>query len=384
MVNMTNMGWLTLNPSDETPIHRQIEEQIKLAIARGQLLMEQRLPAIRDLAGKLGAHPNTVARAYAALSREGVLVARPGRGTFVARTSDDEDLRAEREARMNSIIARAQVEALSLGFSPEEVEASFALRLARLRERPTGPAETTAPTEPGPDLVVMGSHDIALDLLGSHLRRASGAGMTSAHTGSLGGLIALARAEAQVAGCHLLDEETGEYNLPFVRRVLAGIPAVVITLAGRSQGLLVPKGNPKRIQSLEDLISTGATFINRQRGSGTRVLLDYLFRQAGLDSRDLPGYGIEVDTHTAVAAAVASGQADAGLGILAAARAFDLGFVPLRDERYDLVIPRAVRDLPQVQALESVLASPEFKASVEELGGYDTSCTGAVAAELAG
>ena len=385
VANVTISSWLFLNPADEAPIHGQIEERIKLAIAREQLAAGQRLPAIRDAARALGVHANTVARPYSTLVRDGVLDAHAGRGTFVARTSGAPAFEAEREARLNSIVARAQVEALSLGFSPERIEASFTLRLARFREEGfPGTRRTQEQPEPGPGLVVMGSHDLALDLLGAHLRRISGFGMTSAHTGSMGGLIALVRGEAHVAGCHLLDEESGEYNVPFVRRVLTGVPVAVVTLVGRSQGLLVPRGNPKGIGALEDLLRRDVTFINRQRGSGTRVLLDFLFRQAGLDQRLLRGYDVEVDTHTAVAAAVASGQADAGLGILAAARALELDFIPLRDERYDLVVPHAVRDLPQVEALRDVLDSAEFKDSVREMGGYDTSQTGTVVAELPG
>ncbi|MDP3062941.1 MAG: substrate-binding domain-containing protein, partial [Chloroflexota bacterium] len=237
---------------------------------------------------------------------------------------------------------------------------------------------------PGPGLVAMGSHDLALDLLASHLRRVSSLAMTSAHVGSMGGLIALARGEAHLAGCHLLDEESGEYNVPFAKRVLAGVPAVIVTLVGRVQGLLVPKGNPKGIAGLDDLSRLGLRFINRQRGSGTRVLLDYLLRQAGLDPRRFAGYDTEVDTHIAVAAAVASGQADAGLGIFAAARAFGLDFIPVRNERYDLAVSRVVWDGEPGEALRRVLASREYVDSVRELGGYDTSETGAVVAELSG
>lgn len=385
VINVTTPTWLVVSPADETPIHEQIEERIRLAVARRQLPAGQRLPTIRDAARALGVHANTVARAYADLVRDGVLDGQRGRGTFVARAGEDPGFQAQREARLNSIVVRAQAEALSLGFSPEQIEASFTLRLARFREEGfPGPTGTQKPPDPGPGLVVMGSHDLALDLLGAHLRRLSGFGMTSAHTGSLGGLIALARGEAHVAGCHLLDEESGEYNVPFVRRVLTGVPASVVTLAGRSQGLLVARGNPKGIGKLEDLLQDGVMFVNRQKGSGTRVLLDFLLRQAGLIPRRLTGYDVEVDTHTAVAAAVASGEADTGLGILAAAKAFDLDFVPLRDERYDLVVPRAARDLPQVKALRDVLSSAEFRDSMREMGGYDTSQTGTLVAELPG
>jgi putative molybdopterin biosynthesis protein len=351
-----------------------------MAIASGQLAEGQRLCSVREMAQVLKVHPNTVAKAYSFLAREGVIESHRGRGTFVTSRIHDTSLEAAREARLNSIMARAQVEALSLGFSLEQIEASFTLRLARFREEAASKLHSKREhVELGPGVVVMGSHDLALDLLGAHLKRQSGYDMTSAHTGSLAGLIALARGEAHIAGCHLLDEESGEYNIPFVRRILTGMAVEVVTLAGRSQGLLVPAGNPKGIQALKDLLRQGVTFINRQKGSGTRVLLDFLCRQVGLSTDDIHGYDIEVDTHTAVAAAVASGQADVGLGILAAARAFDLDFVPLQDERYDLVVPAVSRSLPQIAALFEALGSREFKASVSEMGGYDISQTGQVA-----
>jgi len=385
MNTVTNVSWLSFDPAHEAPIHVQIGDRIKLAIAGGQLSQGQRLPPIRDAARSLGVHANTVARAYASLTRDGVLDAHRGKGTSVARTSNGAALEAERDARLNSIVARAQVEALSLGFTPGQIEASFTLRLARFREEGLpGRLQKPETTRPGPGVVVMGSHDLALDLLSAHLRRRSGFGMTSAHTGSLGGLIALTRGESHVAGCHLLDEESGEYNVPFVRRVLTGMPVEIVTLAGRSQGLLVARGNPKHVETVDDLSRQDVTFINRQKGSGTRVLLDYLCRQTGLDTRGIRGYEIEVDTHTAVAAAVASGQADAGLGILAAARALELDFVPLQDERYDLVVPCASKALPPVRALYEVLSSTEFKDSVEEMGGYTTTATGKVVAVLDG
>jgi putative molybdopterin biosynthesis protein len=385
MTNGTSLEWLTVNPADQTPIHRQVSEQITLAIARGKLSADQRLPTVRALARRLGVHTNTVARAYTALAQGGIVSARPGRGTFVARPPADSRLMAEREVRLDSIMVKALVEAVSLGFSPEQVEASFTLRLARFRQEVSA-AETgrVSRAQPSRGLVVMGNHDLALDLLLTYLRRLSGVQVTSTHTGSLGGLISVARGEAQVAGCHLLDEESGEYNVPFVRRVLAGVPSVVVTLVERMQGLLVPRRNPKGIAALEDVERADARLINRERGSGTRVLLDFLLRRLGMDPSRLRGYEVEVDNHMAVAAAVASGQADVGLGILAAARALDLDFIPLKSERYDLVVTREIWDQPPVRTLRKVLESREFRDSVGELGGYDTSQTGVVAARLDG
>jgi putative molybdopterin biosynthesis protein len=231
-------------------------------------------------------------------------------------------------------------------------------------------------------LVAIGSHDLLLDLLANYLhRRHPDRYLSSSAVGSLGGLLALKRGEAHLAGTHLLDEETGEYNLPFVRRLLPDTPCVVLNLAYREQGLLVAPGNPRGIGSLEDLFRPEVTFINRQRGSGTRILLDYKLGQLGRDGGSIRGYEREEFTHLAVAAAVASGGADVGLGILAAARALGLDFIPVLQERYDLVIPLAFHESPLLQPLLALLQDGEFRSAVEALGGYDLRDIGRVLAE---
>ncbi len=232
-------------------------------------------------------------------------------------------------------------------------------------------------------IVAIGSHDLALDLLASHLRRRDPRlTLASSNVGSLGGLMALSRGEAHLAGCHLLDEETGEYNLPFVRRYLKGKPVVVLGLVRRIQGLIVPKGNPRGVASLADLAREDVRFVNRQRGSGTRVLLDYMLRRQGIAPERIRGYQREEYTHLAVAAAVAGGSADVGLGILSAARAMGLDFVPLLSEQYDLVIPREACESELLQPLLAAIRGEEFRREVEALGGYDTSAMGQVVAEI--
>jgi putative molybdopterin biosynthesis protein len=228
-------------------------------------------------------------------------------------------------------------------------------------------------------VVAIGSHDLALDLLSNALaRRTPGASLASANVGSLGGLLALARGEAHLAGSHLLDEHTGEYNVSYIERHLGGRSVVLMHLAGRVQGLIVPSDNPKGISQLTDLARQDVLFVNRQRGSGTRVLLDYKLREVGLSAERVRGYDREEYTHLAVAADVASGAADVGLGILAAARALGLAFVPLFNEQYQLVIPREFYDSLLLAPLFEIIRGPEFRAEVAALGGYDVGDMGRV------
>lgn len=226
-------------------------------------------------------------------------------------------------------------------------------------------------------IIAIGSHDLALDLLSNALaERLPGAALASANVGSVGGLLALARGEAHLAGSHLLDENTGEYNVSAVQRYLPGRAVVIVQLAGRVQGLIVRPGNPLGIVQLEDLTRPDVMFVNRQRGSGTRVLLDYELRRRGMRPDAIRGYERDEYTHLAVAADVASGAADTGLGILAAARALNLEFVPLFNEHYQLVIPVEYYESALLAPLLEILRGQPFKSTVESLGGYDTSGMG--------
>jgi len=231
----------------------------------------------------------------------------------------------------------------------------------------------------GNTLVVVGSHDNTLDILGDELRAQSAhLTLSSSHVGSMGGLMAVKRGACHLAGTHLLDEESGTYNISYIRKLLPGMAVKLVHLAMRDQGLIVPAGNPKGIRGIEDLERADVRMINRQGGSGTRILLDYRLRQLGITPDRIVGYTHEEFTHMSVAAAVLSGAADVGLGISAAARALRLDFVPVVTEQYDLLIPQVFFETAAVQELLRVIGSDAFKQRVRGLGGYHTERTGEV------
>jgi putative molybdopterin biosynthesis protein len=225
-------------------------------------------------------------------------------------------------------------------------------------------------------LVVIGSHDITIDLIGDEMRRRGHSiRISSGNVGSLGGLMALRRGICHLAGSHLLDTETGEYNISYIKRYLKGLKISVFHLALRDQGLILAKGNPKGFRGLEDLKEKEVTLVNRQPGSGTRVLFDYRLGKLGIKPEAVKGYDHEEFTHMAVAVDVWSGAADCGVGIYAAAKALDLDFIPLEKEQYDLVIPSSLIESPQIKLLLETIRSQEFKKRVKALGGYDpTKC----------
>jgi len=227
----------------------------------------------------------------------------------------------------------------------------------------------------------IGSHDISLDIL-AHFLALHDRRLTSSNVGSLGGLIALRRGEAHLAGSHLLDTTTGEFNLSYIREYLPGIPVKVVALVGRQQGLLVQRGNPKGIQTLKDLTRADVSFVNRQRGAGTRILLDYQLSLKGIAPSVIRGYNLEEYTHLSVAAAIASRRADTGLGIAPAARALDLDFIPLFVERYDLIVPSQDYVSTLLEPLWTILEDPIFQQQVGSLPGYDISPMGRLIAEM--
>ncbi|MCP4669008.1 MAG: molybdopterin biosynthesis protein [Deltaproteobacteria bacterium] len=234
-------------------------------------------------------------------------------------------------------------------------------------------------------VVIIGSHDMTLDVLADEIRRKGrDIRISSGNVGSLGGLMALKKGTCHMAGSHLLDTKSGEYNLSYIRRYVKGLPVSVFHLVARDQGLIVSKDNPKGIRGLKDLERDDVTFVNRQAGSGTRVLFDYKLGQLGIEPESITGYDHDEFTHMAVAVDVLSGAADCGMGIFAAARALDLDFLSMEREQYDLIIPRALVDQPNIRAILETIRSDHFRKRVTDLGGYDPAMSGQLWMEVHG
>jgi molybdate-binding protein/DNA-binding transcriptional regulator YhcF (GntR family) len=358
---------IRLDYHSSVPLYQQIAEQLRQSIATEQIRPGERLPSIRQMSQNLNVNPNTVCRAYLELEQERIIVSRRGGGTTVMARDDTSDARATRQKRLLE--------------SPDELEAAFYLSLERWREERQTMAEEsveTPQTRVDTNIIrIVGSHDLALNILLDLLRqREENIQVEITHAGSLGGLIALQEERADMAGTHLLDEETGEYNYPYIKRILPGREIAIVNLAFRIQGLMFASGNPRQIKGLADLRRPDIVFVNRQKGSGTRVLLDLQLKNQGISPSEIRGYEVEFNTHLAVASHIAHGKADVGLGIEAAARGCGLGFIPLFRERYDLVIPMASYRSRILAPMLEIIASDEFKTIIDDIGGYDTSQTG--------
>jgi molybdate-binding protein/DNA-binding transcriptional regulator YhcF (GntR family) len=364
---------------NETFLYQEIAESLRRQIAAGELKPGDKLPPVRDMARQWNCTPGTVSRAYTQLAREGLVTGHRGGGTRVA----PGELHLEPPVwQWASLVNRAEqfvLEALSSGYSPVQIETALAVAIARWQElqRQGVPPLSTERPVPETTLRFAGSHDLSVELMARKLaEEAPESQLLVNYTGSLGGLMALARQEADLAGAHLWDETTDSYNLPFIQRLLPGYRVVVLTLAHRSLGLMTPPGNPQQLRSLADLTQPEVCLANRQAGSGTRVWLDAQLKRLNILPKNVPGYEREEMTHLAVASAVEQGEATVGLGIYAAAAAYGLGFIPLTQERYDLIFLETAWRLPAAHALVKLIRSAHFKEATTALGGYDTTKTG--------
>ena len=380
----------------ETLIYLEIAEAIRRLIVSGELKPGDHLPAIREQAKAWHCTPGTVSRAYAQLAKEGLVSGRRGAGTRVTESALHAAPTTWHWAALVNRADRYLLDALSEGHTPAQAEAALALAVSRwgdlqgarvpppkraaasmpqvgaVESQPQGTADSGAV-----QLRFVGSHDLVIESLPRLLsQHHAGFALSLEYTGSLGGLMALARGEADLAGIHLWDAASDTYNTPFVQRVLPNRSVVLLTLFHRSLGLIVSAGNPQQVHGLADLSRPGVTFVNRQAGSGTRVWLDAQLKRLGIAHEAIAGYAQTEATHLGVAHAVAEKKAAVGLGIEAAATSHGLGFVPLTQEKYDLVFPEEVWNSIPAQSLIETIRSAEFRHAVMQQTGYDLTATG--------
>ncbi len=360
---------------EEQFLYRQIAIAFRQQIMQGELRPGQRLPPMRALMKDWNCTLSTAQRAYQELARQGLVISRPGQGTHV-----NERLAAKSDTplRRASLIHRAEtflLEVLTAGYTPSDVEDAVRVALDHWREV----AQEPDPAAPG-ILRFEGSHDLAVAWIAGHLPAiVPGWTLNLTYSGSLAGLISLAGGHADLAGSHLWDAETRTYNAPFVQRILPGRRVALVTLAHRRLGLVLPPGNPAHILKLADLTKPGLRFANRQPGSGTRVWLEIQLQRLGIEPAMINGYHNVYLTHSEVARVIAEGAADVGLAFEGAAASFGLDFIPLTNERYDLVIPAETMTQPAIQLLINWLSSQAGRQALSALPGYETSETGSLA-----
>jgi putative molybdopterin biosynthesis protein len=358
----------------ETSLYLKIAESIRRDIMQKKLNPGDRLPSIREMTLRWKCTPGTVQRAYQELVRLNLITSHVGQGTHVISAPNPAQ---DFPLRKISLAHKADAflfEAVTSGFSIEEAEQSFRLAVDHWKSI----QKQTSPLEDIP-IRFLGSHDIALSWLTNKYSEITGTAPFIIHyVGSLGGLIALAEGKGQIAGIHLWDSESDSYNIPFVKRLLPGKKVSLLTLAHRRLGVILPVGNPFRVQNLSDLTHADIRFINRQDGSGTRVWLESNMHRSGIDPICIHGYQNEKLTHTDVARAIAEEEANAGIGLEVAALSYGLDFVFLARERYDLVFFNELLDQPVFAGWVKFLQQTETKAAIAAMGGYDVSETGRI------
>jgi len=359
---------------EQAHLYQQIVESIRDDILSGVIKPGESLPPMRKMTETWNCTTGTIMRAYQELAHQGLIISHVGKGTKVVDNPSGQDQSPLRKATLFNRTEAFLLEIITAGYAPDEIEQSMRTALDRWKTFST-PQEAS----PANVLRFIGSHGPALAMIAAQYHEANPElTLRLSFTGSLGGLIALAQKNADLAGCHLWDETTDTYNEPFVRKLLPGQKVALLTLAHRRVGLIFTQGNPLGLNDLTDLAKPGIRFVNRQQGSGTRVWLDAQLHRAGINPSSIAGYQDEKMTHSEVARAVSKGQAEVGLAVETAALSFGLDFKLLTTERYDLVIPAEQFASGPIRTLLGIIESAEFKRRVEALGGYSTHSTGEI------
>lgn len=353
-------------------LYNKLAEVFRKQILSGEIKPGEKLPSVRAVADQWTCTVGTVQKTYQLLSEQGLVSSHAGQGTIVIYGKSPNQYMPYRRAQLLHRSESFLLEVLGAGYDPVEIEETFRESLDRLRV--VQPNNAPAPKN---ILRFNGSHDLAIAWIASHFKEiAPGWVLELNFTGSLRGLMALENNQAEIAGCHLWDEVTNSYNLPFIQKLLPGKHLEVVTLCTRSIGLMLAPGNPMMVHSLEDLTRADLKFINRQDGSGIRVWLDAQIHKLGISPEQISGYADEVSTHSEVALAIAEKRVDAGIGIEAAARHYGLDFLPLIKEQYDLVFPEPINQHPAIIKLLTWLAGPDARKEIARILGYGVEKTG--------
>jgi putative molybdopterin biosynthesis protein len=359
---------------DDEYLYLQIASSIRRDIANGLYKPGDMLPTIRSYSETWHCTIGTVQRAIQKLASQGIVSTHIGKGTKVVGSPSTSPVDTLRQA---NLIHRAEtflLDVITSGYTTAEVEDAFKTAVNRWRS-----VSQSADIADHKTIRFAGSHDLAVAWLATHFSEiAPGYQMHLSFSGSVSGLMALAEGKCDIAGSHLYDIQTGNYNTVFLNSIFPNEKHALVTLAQRRLGLIVKPGNPKHITSFKDLTREGVRFINRHAGSGTRVFLDSELKKLGINANQINGYGNQKKTHTEVAAEIADGSADVGLGLEAAAKSFNLDFVFITLERYDLVMKQETLESKPMQCLVGWLKSQEFHTLLEKLGGYDATLSGTV------
>ena len=285
------------------------------------------------------------------------------------------DIIKKGEIRAYRVGRQMRVDAVDLAAYKERLKSGG--ESALIPVKPITPPSPASDTVTNSNIIISGQ-DLSLDIIASYIEESGLYRPLRSFAGSLNSLIKMYQGQADIVSTHLFDGETGDYNLPYVKRLLTGRSYMVINLIGRTAGLYVQKDNPKQLKDWSDLQRLGMRLVNREIGSGARVLLDEQLRLAGINGSSISGYEDEELNHMAVAARVASGQADAGVGIEKTARLIDVDFVPLIQEQYDLVLIKTKENEKLRELIINTLNSTSFKEKLKAIGGYDLSKTGTI------
>jgi putative molybdopterin biosynthesis protein len=361
---------------EETYLYKQIVEAIRQEIITGVLKAGDQVPPIRQITKIWNCTPGTVQKAYQELARQGLVRSQAGRGTHVTALPQPEQVQGGLSLRSARLVHQAEsflLESLTAGYELNEIQQAVDIagdRWRGMRKSSQAQIETK-------QIRFSGSHDLLVVWISGHLPETlKEFSLEPIFTGSLGGLMALAENQADLAGCHLWDDESRSYNLPFIRKLFPGQAMTTIRLANRRLGLICAPGNPMNIRALIDLTKPGIRFVNRQAGSGTRVWLDTTLKNLSIDRSKIHGFDEEKATHSEVARSVAEGDFDAGICLESAAEFFNLPFLPLTEEPYDLVTLSEKAEAEPLRTLFSWIGSDAIKDASTLLPGYDFSQTG--------